>query len=366
MMRLLDRYVTTIFAGALAVFAVSFVALFVTVDFASNLGKFLELKSVSIPRFVLWYYLLRLPMTGVLVLPMIVLFASIFTVIKLQRTNEVLPIAASGISLRRMSRPFLVAAVLAAGGMAAIEEYVLPGLSAELARTEEIRSSREVSHGVADYIESAWIWGRSYDHIKQEMTQGVQVTLLDRDRRPVVSVRAGRCRWDPARRRWVAFEGQVEYVQEWRKPESGRPQPRIEEIPASGYVVEAPFRVEMLRTSASPGDRYAFSPFREIRREARARPDRPDSKMRLHARLAFPLSPVVLLLVGLPSVVAAHSKSFVRGLVNSSLHVGIYYPVYLVMTDLGNKGALPAPLAAWFATGAFGLYGLVAFARMRT
>jgi len=130
MMRLLDRYVTTLFAGALAVFAAAFVALFVTVDFASNLGRFLELKSVSIPRFVLWYYLLRLPMTVVLVLPMIVLFASIFTVIKLQRTNEVLPIAASGISLRRMSRPFLVAAVLAAGGMAALEEYVLPGLSA--------------------------------------------------------------------------------------------------------------------------------------------------------------------------------------------------------------------------------------------
>jgi len=52
--------------------------------------------------------------------------------------------------------------------------------------------------------------------------------------------------------------------------------------------------------------------------------------------------------------------------VTSSFHVGIYYPVYLVMTDLGNKGALPAPLAAWFATGAFGLYGLVAFARMKT
>jgi len=364
--RLLDRYVTAIFAAALAVFSAAFVALFVTVDFASNLGRFLELKNVPIVRFVLWYYLLRLPVSLALVLPMVVLFAAIFTVIKLQRTNEVLPIAASGISLRRMSRPFLAAAILAAAGMGALDEYVLPSLSAELARTDEIRSSREVSFGVADYNASAWIWGREYDHVKQEMRKDVQVTLLDADRRPLVNVRATRCRWDPERRRWVAFDGHVEYVNDILRPEGGRPQARIDAIPASGYLVEAPFKLETLRTSASPGDRYAFAPLREILREVRAHPDVPVWGMRLHSRLAFPLSPVVLLLVGLPSVVAAHSKSFVRGLVTSSLYVAVYYPLYLMMGDLGNHGTIPAPVAAWFATAAFGIFGLVSFGRMRT
>ena len=366
MIRLLDRYVTALFAAAFVVFTAAFVALFVTVDFASNLGKFLELRNVPVVRFVAWYYLIRLPVSLALVLPMVVLFAAIFTVIKLQRTNEIVPIAASGISLRRMSRPFLAAALLAAAGMAALDEYVLPSLAPELARTDEIRSSREVSYGVAAYTETAWIWGREYDHVRQEMKGGARVTLLSPDRRPVVNVQAERCRWEPARHRWVAFEGKIEYVNEILRPQVGRPQPRIEAIPPEGWVVEAPFKVETLRTSASAGDRYAFAGFREIRKEARLRPDLPAWQMKLHSRIAFPLSPLVLLLVGLPSVVAAHSKSFVRGLVTSSVYVAVYYPVYLMMNDLGHHGTLPAPLAAWFTTAAFGLFGIVSFSRMRT
>jgi len=370
MIRLLDRYVSGLFASALAVFTATFLALFVTVDFAPNLSRFLDLKRVPILRFIAWYYAIRLPLFLALVLPVVVLFAAIFTVIKLQRTNEILPIAASGTSLRRMSVPFLVAAVLAAAGMAVIEEFALPALAPELARTEEIKSSKAMSFGVADYIESAWIWGRTYDHVEQEMRQDVRVMLLGPDGRPAIHVRAARCRWDHGLRRWVAFEGKIEYWGDEKEihppPMGGRPKPPIDDIPAAGYVVEAPFKVEALRTSASAGDRYAFARLRQLLQAARMRPDLPVWRMRVYARLAFPLSPLILLLMGLPSVVAAHSKSFVRGLVMSALYVALYYPVHFFMMDLGNHGAVPPPIAGWFATVAFGGFGLVSFARMKT
>jgi lipopolysaccharide export system permease protein len=370
MIRLLDRYVTGLFVSALAIFTATFLALFVTVDFAPNLTRFLDLKSVPILRFIAWYYAIRLPLFLALVLPVVVLFAAIFTVIKLQRTNEVLPIAASGTSLRRMSVPFLVAGVVAAAGGGAIEEFVLPTLAPELARTEGIKSSKEVSYGVADYIESAWIWGRTYDHVKQEMRQDVRVMILGPDGRPAIQVRAARCPWDHERRRWVAFEGKVEFWSNEKEihppPNGGRPQPRIDDIPPTGYVVEAPFKVEALRTSASASDRYAFAPIRVLLRAVRQRPDLPVWRMRVHTRFAFPLSPLVLLFMGLPSVVAAHSKSFVRGLVMSALYVALYYPVHFFMMDLGNHGAVPPAIAGWFATAVFGGFGLVSFSRMRT
>lgn len=366
MIRLLDRYVSVIFVSATAVFTAAFTALFVTVDFASSLGKFLELRKVNIVTFVLWYYSVRIPLFLALLLPMVVLFAAIFTIIKLQRTNEVLPIAASGISLRRMTFPFLAAAILTGGLVAVLEEFVLPKLAPELARTEEIKSSREVSFGVADYVESGLIWGLAYDHVKQEMQQGVRVTLLDAARKPVVLAQAKRAAWDLRGRRWVAFEGIVEYVNEIRDVPGQRPQPRIDPIPPDGWPVPAPFKIESLRTSASAGDRYAFVPIREILREGRARPDQPLWKMRFHSRLAFPTSPIVLMLVGLPSVVAAHSKSFVRGLTICTFQIAAYYVAYFVLLFLGNHGALPPPFAAWAAPAAFGAFGLFAYSRMKT
>ena len=103
MIRLLDRYVLSIFLPAFGLFTVAFLALFLAVDFASNLGKFLDLKSVDLLPFVLRYYGCRLPMMATYLLPVVALFAPIFTVIKLSRTNEILPVAASGTSLRRLS-----------------------------------------------------------------------------------------------------------------------------------------------------------------------------------------------------------------------------------------------------------------------
>ncbi|HXX94424.1 MAG TPA: LptF/LptG family permease, partial [Planctomycetota bacterium] len=169
-------------------------------------------------------------------------------------------------------------------------------------------------------------------------------------------------------RRWVAYDGKVEYFseKEFIHPPGERPKPRIDLIPAAGYVVEAPFKVEALRTSASSGDRYMFASLRDLLQAARKRPDLPVWRMRVHSRLAFPLSPLVLLLMGLPSVVAAHSKSFVRGLVTSALYVALYYPIHFFMQDLGNHGVLPTAIAGWFPTTAFGGFGMVSFWRMRT
>src|SRR5207244_526032 len=118
-----------------------------------------------------------------------------------------------------------------------------------------------------------------------------------------------------------------------------RPKPKVERIPPGGWGVEAPFKIENLRTSASSGDRYQFARMAEILKEARARPNQPICQMRLHSRLAFPCSPVVLVLVGLPSVVAAHSKSFVRGLTICSLQMAGYLLLYIFTMFLGNLGA---------------------------
>ncbi len=369
MIRLLDRYVLSIFLPALAVFTLAFMALFLAVDFASKLGRFLELKTVPVLPFIAKYYLLHLPMSMTVLLPTVVLFASIFAVIKLARTNELLPIAASGTSLRRLSLPFVVAAALASLGMAAMDELVLPRIAEEIGLQDEILRKGAVGSLVEDYDGRTHLAGERYDRVRREFRR-VLIKRIDEEARTVERVTADRCVWEKDRGpkgRWVAYDGTIERPRDAPvRTNGGRPTaPRVP-IGPEGYVVDAPFTPETLRGGVSLTSRLPLAPLRQILEDARKYPHVPSCAMKVHTRLAFPLSPVVLLLLGLPFVMAAHSKSFLKGLFLCFLLSLAYYMIYFVCLDLGNRGTLPAAHAGWGPTAAFGLAGVAAFLRMRT
>ena len=121
-----------------------------------------------------------------------------------------------------------------------------------------------------------------------------------------------------------------------------------------------------LRDGGSASDRYAGVPLREVWRDARENPGDPKRWMRFHGRLSFLLSPIVLLLIGLPGAVSAHSKSFAKGLVGGFLLVAGFYGLYFVALDFGNRGVLPALLAGWGPTGAFAVIGAFGFRGMKS
>jgi len=365
LIRLLDRYVLGIFGSAMAVFSIALITLFVTIDAATKMSSFLELKNVATAPFVGRYYACRLPLFLYLLLPVVVLFAAMFTVVKLARTNEILPIAASGTSLRRMAAPFLAVGVAAVAAMACLDEYVLPGLKEEIVETEELRTSKEVSWGVGDYDGQTNLWALKYDHVRREMSD-VKITRVDDRMWPIEVVSARQCTWDAGRRRWVARDGEVEYPGDIVYPKDAKPHTRREPIGAAGYVVQAPFTPETLRKSASFTNQLPISRMSDILREARKYPHVPSHGVKLHTRVAFPLSPPLLLLLGLPFVISAHSKSFFKGLFGCFLLSVSYYLAFFACIDLGNRGTLPAPAAVWAPTALFGLVGLNAFARMRT
>lgn len=359
MIRLLDRYVWGIFLSALGVFSACFLALAVIVDFAPKLGKFLEPRSVSTAGFILEYYAVRVPLLLAYLLPAVILFAAMFTLIKLSRSNEILPIVAGGTSLRRMSLPFVLTSFMAAAAMAAMDEFVLPRVAERIADTEEILTSKRVSFEVTAYDGRTLVHAKFYDHAQREMTT-VRVS------HPEEVAWAESCRWDEPRRRWVAYRGHVERPGEWVEVPGGKPVVRKDPIPDGGYALPEGFGPDAVRRSPSFMSRFPSAPLAELLAQARAFPHVPSFRMKVHSRFAFPLSPVILLLMGLPFVAAATQKSFFKGLFLCFLITVAYYLVYFSFLYLGNSGDVPPPLAAWGPAGAFGLAGLISFARMRT
>jgi lipopolysaccharide export system permease protein len=366
MIRLIDRYVLGIFIPALLLFTLTLLFLFIAVDCAARLGKFLEIKEEPILQFVASYYLCRMPMLLSILIPSVMIFAPTFTIIKLARTNELLPIAACGTSLRRMSLPFVVAALLATVAMAVMDEYVMPLVGDEIIRTEEMTSSRGIRYNVEDYDGKAKLWAAEFRIYNQLLTKDVRFTLLDNEMHPEEVITAKRAQWDPGRKRWVAFEGFIEKPKLDVREPGQKPRPWKVAIPSEGTVIPCRLSPETLRRDVGIGKQISTSKLRNLIQDMRKYPHVPTTTLLVHSRFSFPLSPIVLLMVGLPFVMDPHSKSFIKGLIFCFLLAIAFYLIHFACIDLGSKGSIPPVVAAWFPVTTFGAIGIVAFSRMRT
>jgi lipopolysaccharide export system permease protein len=367
MTKLLDRYVLGIFIPALAMFTLTLLFLFIAVDFAAKLSKFLELRNLSLIKFVATFYAVRIPMLLVILLPSVLLFAPTFTVIKLARANEILPIAASGISLRRLSLPFLLAAVLGSLAMAAIDEFILPRVGDEISKTEDMLSNGNLRYNVEDYDGEAKLFASQFLPDTVRLVGDVRFTILSADMHPREIILADEARWDPKRKRWVAFKGTVENPFEiiWTDTKL-KPQIKKFAIPPEGYVVECKLKPDNIRRSSGLSTRFSFVRFQTLLSEMRRYPHVPSAHLKVHSRISFPLSPIVLVLLGVPFVMDPNAKSVIKGLIFAFLLAIGYYVTHFACADLGNGGTINPVVASWFPVGTFGLAGLAAFSRMKT
>jgi lipopolysaccharide export system permease protein len=249
--------------------------------------------------------------------------------------------------------------------MAALDEFVLPWVGPKISETDAKFVSRGFRFNVEDYDGKTKIWAERFD-VPATLSGSVRVTSLDDAKQPVEIITAKRAQWDPRRRRWVAFDGFVEKPGILVHPPGEKPHTWKEPIPEEGVVVESRLTPETLRKDMGVTARLSFDTLKNQIRAMRRYPHLPSAVLQVHARFSFPLSPIVLLLLGLPFVMDPQSKSFVKGLIFCFLLSLGFYLTHFACIDMGNRGTIPPVVGAWFPVGAFGAGGLLAFSRMRT
>ncbi len=376
-LRLLDRYVLHVFLAALWVFLVTFLALLLVIDFSTKVARFVALTSVSFLPFVVEYYLCRIPLFLMYILPPLTLFAAMFTMIKLQKTNEVLPIVASGTSLRRVTLPFIIASLIASIGIAAVDEFAMPHLHRRIADTDEILLTEEVTFSRISYDgHGNHFWAERYDHVTKEMGN-ILYSKFSTDGghlRHELVITANRCRWDPTFDRpgwgrWICTEGTVtpfddngEFLTNQAPGE--RPRRHVIRIPKDGYAIVTQVLLDDLkRRSPLSGQSYTLG---ELNRRIEERPDDTRLRMMRHAKFSTPLSSVIILVLGLPFVVSARARSFFRGLTFCLIVTAAYYALQLAALEFGKLGRIDQVAAGWVAPTTFGIAGLILFFRMKS
>ncbi len=361
-MRILTRYLSAAFLSSYLICLFFFVGLFLVIDFFQRIDDYVEARrfvasqGIDLLPLVARYYVASVPIIFIQVAPFVTLMGAMFAVTRLSRSNELVPVVTSGVSLYRFLAPMFVYAGVAAILMIVIQERIVPGIAWERKRIDRIVSGK---HG--QFVEELpllrdtggnLVGFRRYDP-SRKIGEDVNVTRLGPPPSTLTADRAIYRADGPRGDGWYLENGVEQSFDA-----DGDPVQRPVEF-AEGVDL-LPFEVDL-----SAVDKATLS-FGEIAFLFRRNPDSAKLRVLLHHRLTFPMSNLVLLLIGLPIVLNRNVRNLVVGVGLSALVCGAFFAADFITQDLGSRGAIHPVVAAWLPTIFFGSLGICLFDTIRT
>ncbi|MEX2157410.1 MAG: LptF/LptG family permease [Gemmatimonadales bacterium] len=345
----LDRYVLREWLRVFLVTLVGFPILVIVIDLTDRLDQYMG-RGIA-PRAVALSYVFDLPEKMFLVLPVAVLFATVFTVGVLGRHSELTAAKASGISFHRVVRPLF----LAAGG-AFIAGLVL-GELAPVATTRrlELLGERAIRSTTARYnfvyrADGGWVYAiRALELTNREMLDPVLEREGTGPAYPTILLAAQRAVYsdsavpDHARpHRWTLHRGALRF------------------LTAGGPEGEFAFAFDSLRTRVireRPSDLLAEPKapdemrYAELGRyiDALTRSGSNAKKLQVERalKIAIPFTCLLIALFGAPLAISTPKSGPAWGVAASLATTFIVLLMFQLAKAVGAGGVLPPALAAW-------------------
>jgi len=352
--RLLDRYIIRNFLEAYLLCLVAFLSVWLVFDISDNINTFLE------RQFGFWhavlFYLTQLPQVLIIMLPVSLLLALLFSLGRMSRSNEIISSMAAGVSIPRMVAPLVGIGLLTTFAVLALNYSAAP--HAEFARRSYLAKGGT--------IEATRIRGQIFRNRTDARTWFIQdfvpgdtvfnnVQILQQDRHDniITNYIAQRAVFLPQLTAW-----QLQLV-------------KVVNYDATGNIVksdiaplltidnwsETPFRLGSANMTAE------FMSFPELREYLHYNADFPPSLLapfhtHLQYRLALPWACLVVVLIATPLGIG-----FSRRGVLSSVALAIVFVFSMnflnhLFLALGEGHRIPAWLAAWTPNAFFGAIGL--------
>src|SRR3954447_2715069 len=123
-MRRLDRYVVRYFLQAYFYCIAGFVSIWFIFDISDNISTFLDQRISRL--LILKYYLTQVPQILVILLPAALLLALLFSLGRLSRSNEIVSMLTSGVSLPRILAPLFLVGLLSTAASTALNYSLAP------------------------------------------------------------------------------------------------------------------------------------------------------------------------------------------------------------------------------------------------
>ena len=354
-MNVIPRYVLTEFARLLAICMAGFLLIYVLVDLFDRLDGFLKYHA-SVGE-VVRYILFKIPLILTQLIPVATLATVLLTLGSMARYNEITALKASGMSTFQLAGPLFVVAVLLGVATFAWNEVVVPYCT-ERSRYIDIVEIRNKPLKALLSEDGIWFHGRTgiynIEHFDTRTGTLVGLTLYDFtpqfELKRLVEIPKAQWRDD----RWM-----IDSAIERTFDEKGNVITRS--LPSSELVI--PERPQDFQIVEKDPEELNFGRLRHhIRELSRKGIDTTESRVDLHLKLALPMLPLVMVLVGVPLAVRNPRRRPLAASIGIGLVVGFSYWVLLALTiSLGHGGAIPPAIAAWTANGVFTVLGAFLF-----
>src|SRR5713226_7491352 len=146
--RLLDRYVIRNFLQAYIYCIAGFISIWLIFDISDNISTLLD-ERVGLVLAV-QYYITQVPQVFIILLPVSLLLALLFSLGRMSRANEIVSMLTAGVSVPRVLLPLIGMGLLTVGASLALNYSLAP--HAEMAKKNFIATARSHQYSVQGQI----------------------------------------------------------------------------------------------------------------------------------------------------------------------------------------------------------------------
>lgn len=371
-MKIIDKYILKQYLIPFGYCAAAFSLLYIILDLFDRFSDFLEVKA-PLADILTYYGLFLFKVNGhnpfiVVVLPIALLLATLYTMTMFARHNELTAMSASGVSVRRLMRPLMVVGLCASLFGAVVQETIGPVATRWIANytKQVLKRSPDSSFLVREFVyhtgptHRQWLI-KSFDQRTPNRLSGVKVSQQRSDRSIAMEITAERAEWLDGT--WW-FYG----VQKKEFDERGDP------MGPPAIISDRP--LEMSEYVEQPDDfvnEMKDSDYLSTVEMVRIIQNRPNVSAKwvasrltdIHSRVAMPWSCLVLLLLGLPATAGGARRPAMRSVVfGLAALFGFYFLVQFGLI-LGKKEIIAPWIAGWLPNLVFLMIGGILTWRLR-
>ena len=355
-MRIIDRYILSQLIKGNLLLLVSFLFLYIIIDFSTHLQDVFKSKPDTLT--ILTYYLYFIPQMFVLVSPFSFLLSSLYCIGTLSRNNEILSLRIQGFSILKLSRLFILLALFLSILALFVEDKLIPLSFARLNAMKGYKEEKIEEGGAVErfafYSPDGYLLFANKFFPSERKLQGINIFIQDKKGNISQEVIADTLMY--ANGSWIARNVSV-YILEDNKIVLDAPHFAKEK---EFFFNETP--AQFFRRSQLTW--YDLS-LKEIQRQVKklsawkAQKIITSLTVEFHRKIAFSFSTLLMLLGALPFALKIRQRRV--GLSSLGLAFFVFFFYYLMSslsTPLGKIGFFTPWLACWLPNIFFSISGV--------
>jgi lipopolysaccharide export system permease protein len=353
-MKILHRYILSILVKNFFICLAMFVFLFLMVDFFDRLDNVLSEKASV--WLVIQYFIFKIPLMVSLMLPIALMFATLFTFGLLSKSAEITAMRASGLTLFWLARPLVVLSLILSAFSFVLGEHIVPAAERKQKKLYNLDIRKKDKKG--NYNQSDFWWRNGNSFFTTDLFNSSTNSLHDFSQFEIDDSWVAVKRTDAERANWISKDLGWVLLNATRYHFDTQP------------VTVEHFAEIPLIVGESPEDFYEFKDepttmsYREIRHFIKKQRNNGVSTSQylpdMYGKLASPLVVFVVAMIVLPfTFLPARSGSMAQSSLAALCIAFAYYAVNSFSISMGRADLLPPMLAAWMANLLMGAVALV-------